>query len=254
LFYQIAPRPVSKSCISSQGAIFVLMALVIFAACVSVAQDRPSSPEAGGADVVLFRSINGAMNPAGDGVFEYVDRAAIPAFFIIPLAYTAMQTIDKGYVDNSSYLFLVTETLTLGLSAGLKAVTSRPRPFEELQNVRTKHLWSAIGSSFPSGHAAQAFSIATFLTLRHPSVYVAVPAYVWASIVSYGRVYLGLHYPSDVLAGVVVGSSVAVLVWVFKDELVRFKNRIFSSDDVQLSVGGHHSGNSLRIVRICFSF
>lgn len=231
-----------------------LLPLIILVAPVVTAQTIEPSPEAVGLDEHLFRSINNRMDPTRDGIFEYVDRAAIPAFFVIPIAYAGIRGVQNGYIDNSSYLFLLTETLTLGISAGLKAATDRTRPFQALDNVKTKHLWSAVGSSFPSGHAAQAFSIATFLALRHGSALVVIPAYVWAGIVSYGRIYLGLHYPSDVAAGVIIGSGIAVLVWVFKEELIHVKNRIFSSDDVQLSLGGVHRGHSLGIARISIPF
>ncbi len=206
-----------------------------------------------GFDARLFKAINRSLNPAKDGIFEWIDQGAIPAFFLVPITYSVVRSLDHGYIDNSSFLFLVTQSLSLGISAGMKAVIVRPRPFETLQGVKTKHEWSAIGSSFPSGHAAQAFSIATFLSLRHNSVLVTVPVFLWAGAVSYGRIYLGLHYPSDVLGGALLGSGIAILVWSFKEDLVKFKNKIFSSDDVQLFLGEQGGGYSFRIARISIS-
>lgn len=219
----------------------------------SQAENVPSQSQSEGLDARLFKAINRSHNPAKDGVFEWIDRGAIPAFFLVPITYSVVSSLDHGYIDNSSFLFLVTQSLSLGISAGMKAVIVRPRPFETLQGVKTKHEWSAIGSSFPSGHAAQAFSIATFLALRHKSLLVTVPAFLWAGTVSYGRIYLGLHYPSDVLGGALLGTGIAVLVWSFKDDLIGFKNRIFSSDDVQLFLGEQGGGHSIRIVRISFA-
>jgi membrane-associated phospholipid phosphatase len=61
------------------------------------------------------------------------------------------------------------------------------------------------GKSFPSGHETLAFSTATSLALEYPKWYVIVPAYLWAGSVGYSRLYLGKHYPSDVLGGAVIG-------------------------------------------------
>jgi undecaprenyl-diphosphatase len=75
--------------------------------------------------------------------------------------------------------------------------------------------------SFPSGHTSVAFSTATSLYLAYPKWYVAVPAFTYAASVGYSRMYLGVHYPSDVLAGAVIGAGSAWLMykankWLFK--------------------------------------
>jgi len=56
-------------------------------------------------------------------------------------------------------------------------------------------------SSFPSGHTTAAFETATSLSLNFPKWYVIIPAYTWAGAVGYSRLYLGVHYPSDIAAG-----------------------------------------------------
>ena len=65
-------------------------------------------------------------------------------------------------------------------------------------------------SSFPSGHSATAAAFATGVALESPSR--AVPVILLAAGVAYGRVHTGVHYPSDVLAGVAVGAASAVVV------------------------------------------
>ena len=69
------------------------------------------------------------------------------------------------------------------------------------------------GESFPSGHTSSAFCTATELALRYHTWYVIVPSYLFATSVAWARMYQGVHYPSDVLAGAVVGAGSAWLGW-----------------------------------------
>ena len=65
--------------------------------------------------------------------------------------------------------------------------------------------------SFPSGHTSMAFCTATSLSLLYPYWYVVVPSMLWATSVGFSRLYLGVHYPTDVLTGALLGAGVA---WV----------------------------------------
>ena len=67
--------------------------------------------------------------------------------------------------------------------------------------------------SFPSGHAATSFACATTLAFAFPRL--AVPLYVLAAAIAYSRVYVGVHYPLDVLGGAVLGVCIAIaLRWL----------------------------------------
>lgn len=65
----------------------------------------------------------------------------------------------------------------------------------------------------PSGHTSTAFATATSLSLAYPKWYVVAPSFVWAGAIGYSRMHLGVHYPSDVLAGAIVGSGSAYLTY-----------------------------------------
>jgi undecaprenyl-diphosphatase len=79
--------------------------------------------------------------------------------------------------------------------------------------------------SFPSGHTSSAFQWATGCALACPKWYVVVPAYAYACGIGYSRMYLGVHYPSDVLAGALVGGGSAVLSQFLTQKLLQRKTR-----------------------------
>ena len=114
-------------------------------------------------------------------------------------------TIQKG--------FYIAESLaaSTAITWALKYSIKRSRPCDA--NPMIIAAGSHGGSSFPSGHTSEAFSTATSLTIAWPKWYVAVPAFTWAGVVGYSRMYLGVHYPTDVLAGAVVGAGSAWLTW-----------------------------------------
>ena len=91
-----------------------------------------------------------------------------------------------------------------------KVIVDRPRPFEKYAFIVKRDDESG-GFSFPSGHVSSAFCTATSLSLRYRKWYVIAPAYIFATSVGWARMYQGVHYPSDVLAGAMVGACSA---WV----------------------------------------
>src|ERR1039458_5126997 len=94
----------------------------------------------------------------------------------------------------------------------MKYAFNRPRPFVTYPLLITKK--SDAGSpSFPSGHSSCGFATATSLSLAYPKLYVIAPSFLWASAVGYSRMELGVHYPSDVLAGAIVGAGSSWLMW-----------------------------------------
>jgi len=87
----------------------------------------------------------------------------------------------------------------------LKWAVNRPRPFKALDDLKPGRA-SAPGFSFPSGHTCAAFAIAISVSYFFP-VFIA-PLIALAVLVGISRIYLGVHYPSDVLAGSVIAWAV----------------------------------------------
>ncbi len=165
----------------------------------------------GGLDVSFFRQINDRQTE-GDGPIEYVDRLSIPVMLITPTVMIIYGTAEDREVFESGMMAAASELLAFGTTSVLKAIVGRPRPFEALEDVRVKHRTSASGTSFPSGHSSTTAALATMLIIRHPNVGVVIPSLLWTAAVGYGRIYLGVHYPSDVVGGFLLGIASALVI------------------------------------------
>ena len=99
------------------------------------------------------------------------------------------------------------------LAIGLKEVFDRPRPFEELA-AADPLMRATVGESLPSGHASTSFAGALVLAYL---VRRAIPfLFALAVLIAFSRVYVGVHYPLDLLAGAALGSAVALaaIAWL----------------------------------------
>ena len=104
----------------------------------------------------------------------------------------------------TSFLFAAILAFSIQLISQhlLKKMFKRIRPFKMLPDIR--QLVKPLDEfSFPSGHTAGAFLMATLLSSFYSILFV--PGYVMASMVGFSRVYNGVHYPSDVIAGMILG-------------------------------------------------
>lgn len=111
-------------------------------------------------------------------------------------------------------------------STALKYSVNRERPFVTYPDIIKKT--DTHSPSFPSGHTSNAFATATSLSLAYPKLYIIFPSFAYAGTVAYSRMHLGVHYPSDVAAGAVIGAGCAYLTHKV-NKLLLEKNKIKSS-------------------------
>lgn len=183
-------------------------------------------------DVSIFRSINDARSPFLDAAVGANDNMVLPIAIGMPIVFAgAGLAQNKAYTFDTGAIVGVTEVLAYALYYPIKNfIVKRERPYVALSDVHTGHLDSADKYSMPSGHTTAAFAIATALTLRYPKPYVYIPAYAWAAFVGYGRMYLGLHYPSDVVAGALLGTASALAIHMIAPQITKLREEILGDD------------------------
>ena len=116
---------------------------------------------------------------------------------------------DKELLKDAVYIGTsVAEAVVL--TYGIKHLVGRERPYDRYPG--RVHPYSTESSpSFPSSHTSAAFSLATSLSIKYPKWYVIAPSALWACSVGFSRMNEGVHYPSDVIAGAVIGTGCAVV-------------------------------------------
>lgn len=102
----------------------------------------------------------------------------------------------------------------------LKNLVARVRPYEAVDGLQ-RIIEAQSDFSFPSGHSASSFAAAVVIFMLCPRKY-GVPALMLAFLIALSRLYVGVHYPTDVLTGVISGTVIAVIVCtVYKKKFVQ---------------------------------
>lgn len=164
-------------------------------------------------DFRILKSMNRTDMPKWDKGMRGLSSTVNP---LIPV--TVVGLFSQGYFTKDKVMMRngIKSGISIGfaalVTAGLKISIHRLRPDIKYPGefVQRTH---AGRYSFPSGHTTSAFAMATALSLSYQKWYVAVPAYLYAGMVGYSRMRLGVHFPSDVLGGIVVGMGSGLLVW-----------------------------------------
>jgi membrane-associated phospholipid phosphatase len=175
-------------------------------------------------DKDILKDVNLNRDKHLDTMFRaFTDSAGLMAYGV-PVLLLGLSLLRKDSFTLQKSLYLGASVVTAAIFSNiLKYTINRPRPFITYPFI--EKLISGGGPSFPSGHASDSFSLATALSITYPKWFVIVPAYGWASIVTYSRMDLGVHYPSDVLAGAIIGAGSAYLCHKVHQRLKKGTNK-----------------------------
>ena len=196
-----------------------LLMLVVLLICLSPTASKAQSVS----ELNTLRRIN--PNNPNSAIWNNLSNTSKYISVGIPVVYFAAGLMhnNKEFKQKAAYtaasILLNTASTTL-----LKNVVKRERPYHTYTGIFPDKIKSDYG--FPSGHTSSAFATATSLAISTKKWYVAVPAFAWSASVGYSRIYLGQHYPSDVIMGALVGSSSALIChWASKQLLKRKKSK-----------------------------
>ena len=164
-------------------------------------------------DIDMLNKINSTSSLPSDKSWNFVSNTVTPICFATPIAMlvTGLSTHNKELqiksIESGAAILLAN-----AFSYSIKIAVKRQRPFTTYPDLITKKGHENT-FSFPSGHTTAAFATATSLSMAFPKWYVIVPSYTYASAVAYSRMHLGIHYPSDVLAGIIIGVGTSLLTF-----------------------------------------
>ena len=184
--------------------IFWLLTVAFFMGSASVSSQNP--------DIDILRKLTSEETLPSDKIMSVLSDTHSGVCVAVPLTIgiAGLITNDKDMV-NKSIEIVAASAINLGFTYITKFSLNRARPFETYPDIVKK---SDGGSpSFPSGHTSSVFTTATSLSLNYPKWYIIAPSYLWAGAVGYSRMQLGVHYPSDVLAGAILGAGSAWLTY-----------------------------------------
>lgn len=163
-------------------------------------------------DLHLSEFINHERIKLLDNFFIFITETSYIIAFAIPIVLLIYAMINHRFkLKRQSFLMLISLTINSLIIDIIKYAVNRQRPFE-VDNFIEK-LTGGGSPSFPSGHTGDAFLIATALTLLFPKQrWWLFALWLWAFMVAYSRVALGVHYPSDVIASMIISSTIAIVI------------------------------------------
>ena len=161
-------------------------------------------------DLAIYAAIARTPTPALDSAMSRLSQAAdYSRLSVTAAALLALTGGRTGRRAAAKGLASVGVTATV-VNVAIKPLGRRRRPDRLAGEVPlARHVRMPISTSFPSGHSAAAFAFAT--GVGHVSPAAAIPLRALAALVAYSRVHTGVHYPGDVLAGALIGTTLAQL-------------------------------------------
>ncbi|GAB1414927.1 lipid A 4'-phosphatase [Paludibacter sp.] len=166
-------------------------------------------------DTDIFLFLNGLHTPFLDMPMYYISKVWV----WIPLYLGVILFIIKKWKSESIWIILsivICVVLTDQITNLIKGLVERVRPSHELSLVGLVHNvkgYMSGGFSFVSGHASNVFGFALLSSMIIKNRYYTIFVYLWATTVVYTRIYLGVHYPFDIVGGIILGTGIAMIIY-----------------------------------------
>ncbi len=161
----------------------------------------------------FIRTVQGFANPFTDA-FLTIFNMLSQQYFLVFLVALIYWTIDKRKGEQLAYSLL----LTINISCGIKGIFKIPRPYT-YEGIRVKNISTAPGYSFPSADSSAAASVAfTIGSWTKKPVFKWLLA-IYVILIGFCRIYFGLHFPTDVLGGFLIGIIVAYSIKIILDNI-----------------------------------
>ena len=164
-------------------------------------------------DFRILHSINSSQVLPSDGFYRFMSNSDMYIITGVPVTMAIVGLVDgdNKLLRNAGVIASGT-IINLSVTAGLKYLVKRKRPFVTYKGIIVNKSGSpCLDPSFPSGHSSTSFMLATSLSLAYSKWYIIIPSYLYAGTVAYSRMDLGVHYPSDIIGGALIGSGSAYL-------------------------------------------
>lgn len=170
-------------------------------------------------DRALFLFLNGLNNSTFDFIMFWVsdEKIWIP-FYLILLFFLYKEYGFKGLIFAVVMVIAVVAIADQTSVKLFKNVFMRYRPSHNLEIKDMVHIVNDYRGGmygFVSSHAANSFGVATIIGMLLRNNKALFALWFWAALVSYSRIYLGVHYPSDILGGAVLGITIGYVIYSF---------------------------------------
>ena len=169
-------------------------------------------------DASLLLSINpGLLNPILNVFFALITHIGSTLAIVV----LCVVLYWAGYRREAVLIFATVVIGTL-VVAPLKLVILRPRPYSTFSAVVP--LDTESGSSFPSGHSERIFALAAVFPTKKS--WTTLTLYLLAVVVAFSRIYVGVHYPLDVAAGILIGFVIGKVTLRFQERVLSVAKRV----------------------------